>query len=85
MSVTQRINWIQLKHLLLKTYVQLVATEAMCYSSWSILADGCALVNPSPRVTELQLPALYCAVPFIAACVDVSGTELLGPFTTLLS
>ena len=26
------------------------------------------------------MPTLYCVVPYIVACVDVSGTVLSGPF-----
>ena len=46
-----------------ETCVQLVATESMCYSTgWSALLER-LLANA---------PALYCAMPYIAACVDVS-------------
>ena len=58
-----------------ETYVQLVATESMCYStSCSALAEAYwnCLYWLAGRLTELY--ALYCAVPYIAACVDVSGT-----------
>ena len=27
------------------------------------------------------MSTLYCAVPYIAACVDISGTVLSGPFS----
>ena len=64
---TQRIHWIHFEAFIAETYVQLVATEAMCYSTgWSALA--CA--NPRGWLTL----ALYCAVSYIAACVDVSRT-----------
>ena len=54
-----------------ETYVQLVATESMCYStSQSALLER-LLANA---------PTLYCVVPYIVACVDVSRTVLLGPF-----
>ena len=46
-----------------ETYVQFVATESMCYyTGWSALL-GRLLANA---------PALYCAMPYIAACVDIS-------------
>ena len=32
-SVTQQIRWIQLKHFIAETYVQLATTKAMCYST----------------------------------------------------
>ena len=55
-----------------KTYVQLVATESKCYStSCSALAGVYCNIDL----------ALYCAVPYITSCVDVSRTVLLGPFT----
>ena len=47
-----------------ETYVQLVATESMCYST-----GDCSLAVCLPDCL-----ALYCAVPYIAACVDVSRT-----------
>ena len=56
-----------------ETYVQLVTTESMCYStSRSALLER-LLANA---------PTLYCAVPYVVACVDVSRTVLSGPFTT---
>ena len=56
-----------------ETYVQLVATESMCYStSCSALTDG---LTPN-RV------ALYCVVLYIVSCVDVSGTLLSGTHRT---
>ena len=46
-----------------ETYVQLVTTEAMCYStSCSALADVYCNIDL----------ALYCAVPYITSCVDLS-------------
>ena len=33
MSVTQRIHWIHFEAFIAETYVQLAATEAMCYST----------------------------------------------------
>ena len=58
-----------------ETYVQLVATESMCYStSWSALLE---------RLLAKKFPTaltLYCAVPYIAACVDISRTVSSGPF-----
>ena len=60
-----------------ETYVQLVATESMCYStSCSALLES-VLANVLLRS---DCSALYCTVPYIAACVDVSGTVLSGPF-----
>ena len=54
-----------------ETYVQLVGTESMCYStSWSTLLER-LLANA---------PTLYCAVPYVVPCVDVSRTVLSGPF-----
>ena len=54
-----------------ETYVQLVTTESMCYStSWSALLER-QLANA---------PSLYCAVSYVVACVDVSRTVLFGPF-----
>ena len=54
-----------------ETYVQLVATEPICYStSRSALLER-LLANA---------PTLYCVVPYVVACVDVSGTVLSGPF-----
>ena len=65
-----------------ETYVQLVATKSMCYStSCSALAEAywnSALLESVLASADL---ALYCAVPYIAACVDISGTVLLGPFS----
>ena len=52
-----------------ETYVQLVATESMCYST------GCSALLESVLV---NVPTLYCAVPYVLACVDVSGTVLSG-------
>ena len=37
----------------------------------------------SLTATEPLTPTLYCAVPFIATCVDVNRTVYLGPFTQL--
>ena len=34
---------------------------------------------------RVSVPALYCVVPYIAACVDVSGTVLPGPFNKLFT
>ena len=54
-----------------ETYVQLVATESMCYStSWS------ALLERQPA----NAPTLYCVVPYVVASVDISRTVLSGPF-----
>ena len=59
-----------------ETYVQLVATESMCYStSWSALLDR-QPVNAS---------TLYCAVPCVVACVGVSRTVLSRPFTIIIT
>ena len=44
-------------------YVQLAATESMCYST------GCSALTGIYCIIDL---ALYCAVPYIASCVDVS-------------
>ena len=41
MSVTQQIRWIYFEAFITETYVQLVATKAVCYStSWSALITG---------------------------------------------
>ena len=51
-----------------ETYVQLVTTEAMCYStSWSALLES-VLVNAHIEYA----PTLYCVVPYIVTCVDIS-------------
>ena len=56
-----------------ETYVQLVATKFMCYStSWFGLLER-QLANA---------PTQYCAVSYVDAGVDVSRTVLSGPFTT---
>ena len=64
-SVTQQIHWMYFEAFIAETYVHLVATEAMCYSTGRSALTGW-------RFT-IDL-ALYCAVPYIAACVDVSRT-----------
>ena len=43
----------------------------MCYST-----DQSALLE---RLLA-NAPTLYCAVPYVVACVDVSRTVLSGPF-----
>ena len=54
-----------------ETYVQLVATESMCYStSRSALLER-LLAN---------VPTLYCVLLYVVACVDVSRMVLSGPF-----
>ena len=54
-----------------ETYVQLVATESMCYStSRSALLER-LLANA---------PTLYCVLLYVVACVDVSRMVLSGPF-----
>ena len=54
-----------------ETYLQLVATASMCYStSRSTLLER-LLANAT---------TLYCAVLYVVACVDVSRTVLSGPF-----
>ena len=66
-SVTQQIHWIQLKHLLLRHMYNL-SPKTMCYStSWSYCSAG----EPTDDCWLIAL-ALYCAVPYIAACVDIS-------------
>ena len=65
-----------------QTYVQLVATESMCYST------GCSALTEAYWWTAVLVCtsrtdfALYCAVPYIVACVDVSRIVLSGPFIT---
>ena len=44
----------------------------MCYST--------SRSAPLERLLA-NAPTLYCAVPYVVACVDVSGTVLSGPFT----
>ena len=52
-----------------ETYVQLVTTKSMCYfTSHSALLER-LLANA---------PTLYCAVPYVVACVDVSRMVLFG-------
>ena len=46
-----------------ETYVQLVTTEAMCYSTSCPTLSESFLANAH---------TLYCVVPYKAACVDVS-------------
>ena len=69
-----------------ETYVQLVATEFMCYST-----GGSALTDGLPKTALSELSELtdttdwlsyilYCMLPFMASCVDVSRTVLSGPF-----
>ena len=59
-----------------ETYVQLVTTESMCYTtSQSTLLER-LLANA---------PTLYCAVPYVVACVDISRTVLLGLFSRLFA
>ena len=55
-----------IESLIAETYVQLVATKSMCYST-----GNCSLALCLP---DCHYFALYCAVPYIAACVDVSRT-----------
>ena len=53
-------------------YVQLVATEYMCYSTnWSALLER----------LPVKVPTLYCVVPYVVACVDVIRTVLSEPFS----
>ena len=55
-----------------ETYVQLVATKSMCYStSQSALLER-LLANA---------PTLYCVVPYVVTCVDISRMVLSGPFS----
>ena len=60
-----------------ETYVQLVATESMCYSTSCSTLTGV--------YCNIDTVALYCAVPYIASCVDVSRTVLSGPFSSQVS
>ena len=54
----------------------------MCYSTnQSALLEG--LLAPVHLIVCVIVSTLYCAVPYIAACVDVSGTVLSGPFTCI--
>ena len=60
-----------------ETYVQLVATESMCCStSWSTLLERLLANAPTTTATVALTVALalYCVVPYIAACVDISRT-----------
>ena len=60
-----------------ETYVQLATTEAMCYST---SRSYCSAREPTGRFLMATVPdadplltlALYCAVPYIAACVGIS-------------
>ena len=56
-----------------ETYVQLVATKSMCYST------SCSTLLESVLANS---PTLYCVVPYVVACVDISGMVLSGPFTS---
>ena len=59
-----------------ETYVQVVAAKSMCYStSQSALLER-LLAN---------VPTMYCAVPYVVTCVDISRTVLLGPFIPLFA
>ena len=78
-SVTQQIHWIQLKHLLLRHMYNLPLPK-LCAT---LLVDPTALLE-SLLMTDWPIDwlltdwltdfVLYCAVPYIAACVDVSRT-----------
>ena len=59
-SVTQRIRWIHFEAFIAETYVQLVATEATCYSTgWSALPGvGVATV----RMSWMLMRRTYCTV-----------------------
>ena len=50
-----------------ETHIQLVATESMCHSTSLSAVPESGLAN---------VPTLYCAVPYVVSCVDVSGTVL---------
>ena len=70
-SVTQQKHWMQLKHLLLRHMYN------------SSLPNLCATLQVDPlclRGYWQNAPTLYCAVPYLVACVDVSRTVLSGPF-----
>ena len=65
----------KLKHLLLRHMYN------------SSLPNLCATLLIGPLcpvhlIVRVIVSTLHCAVPYIAACVDVSGTVLSGPFTT---
>ena len=60
-----------------ETYVQLVATESMCYST-----GDCSL---AVRLLDCDYLALNCAVPYIAVCVDVSRTVFRDRSPTMLT
>ena len=62
---------------IVETYVQLVTTESMCYST----SRSALLESVLATALLANGPTLYCAVPYVVACVDVSGTVLSGPFT----
>ena len=55
-----------------ETYVQLVTTESMCYSTSQFTLLVRLLAN---------VPTLYCVVPYVVACVDISGMVLSGLFS----
>ena len=72
-SVTQQIHWIHLKHLLLRHMYNLSLLNLMCYSTRCSALTESVLAHPLTLVySRLTDFALYCAVPYIAACVDVS-------------
>ena len=54
-----------------ETYVQLATTKSMCCST-----DGMC----TGQMLKYKCIALYCAFPYIADCIDVSGMVLSGPF-----
>ena len=43
-----------------------------------LVASQLSWSNAQVQMQNANVPALYCVMPYIAACVDVSGTVLLG-------
>ena len=71
MSVTQQIHCMRLKHLLLRHMYNLSLPNLRATLQVGLL---CLKGN------RQNAPTLYCAVPYVVACVDVSRTVLSGPF-----
>ena len=66
MSVTQRIHWMRLKHLLLRTMYNLSLLN-LCAT---LLVDPLCL----RAYQQLRVSTLNCVFSYIVACVDVSRT-----------
>ena len=69
-SVTQQIHWMRLKHLLLRHMYNLSLPNLCATLLVSLL---CLRVYWRLLCYKMSVSTLYCAVPYIATCVDVSG------------